>query len=1406
MSESKFENVRTNDEVISTNRPSRKFFGSAGRYQQEPFSSQDFFAAIKGKDLASIQKLYTKHKTKLLTHVNQQGENGLIFAIKERAYDLIEFFLSENIVIDLRDHAGNTALHWAVSNNDLLAVDQLLTNNANLSCKNTSGHTPISLAQSMGYQAIVDLLKEVSNYNYHADKLGLRQNIFDTLIDSQDFISEASYTLQLYLKKSNCNYRHNLQTICQQLIQPEVMLCVTSKTNFSTLVINEDSPIFSKINRVIKDIDQFNKDLRDLNSGPLFEISELLRKAKRSYQQFKTNLCQAKNGNREAIIAGRARIRGDLGFYYLNAPTARFLTSEDKENENGIHNVIELGDLFVKKKPTAPAVEAAYDSLGNILFKQVSAPTKLMIFENNKTSFPIIISKAVRGELSEKVLDKHPEWLEKIDSFNYSSQVILTLLASPSDAKPDNYITLIKKDGSDNEVSSIEFIGIDNDLAFDPVYKASPLPEYTEKMKKKNLPPPTQKHHIDLRSVFFCMEQIHQPIDQGFQQAFRDQSPALIILAWLKQMLLQESHYNEFCQMPGNENELKAARVPLTFLPGTIQGIYNRLCRIQYLLKSNPKLTHAELLKDLYPILSACYTHTRSLKTNVLERFEEIFFGFPDIENVPNLILTEKMQQELEDNSLTQDQIDLRRTETLIEAAQKFINTFDYSKVDDHIQGCMLDTIGADFSQLDTFVFNCSETLTDERLSTLALRIKNIKSLKLINCSQVDGSGLSAILQHHREVKIYLEGFESITSRNLLPLLQQCKDLQQSQDLILRVNEQNYSIKNPHKHAELFKQALESDAHTSLITAMLLSGIHLGHKEGTQSPLHIAILAAKEKVVMELIRYGAPLNQVNKEGESPLDLALKGFNQLDKNQMDLYHSIIVALVSNGARVTSNKKSILERLALCDKFSPQAAKKVYTFVYCHNAFTADWVNKLLAPNLSKLDLSPSENSLATVKLTEELINALQTKLPSLKSLNIEGCEGLTTDLFATIIQWGPETLIMSYKQAVQCKLVQLDNLANFAIWNVGNVSIQINSIYLKGQRFTNDQLFNLSAFISNSLCLEKLELIGCHLDFNQIKHIASSFTKNKTLKYINLNRSPLGDNSVSTLLQALIENEESCLETLLLEETKAGLQTAKKLGEMLRNHSSLAVLSLQNNPLGNEGVNELAKGLIARRQDDKMKIKGQVKKGHVLKSLVLNQVMMGEQSARTLSQALSLLKTLDSLDLGYNKLAKECAAFFIGLLQSNCWLTTLKYDGNELPDLIKQKFEEQLTKNSKWSEASKLKAIGSENQPLRHQRITPLLTPESIELENLRRENAALREANARLQNDNTRLQHQSSNKIEITVEEKKNVENSPLMSVNRASGAKPWISRKTGGNIELTRSSSSSPESTTDELQLNGFK
>jgi ankyrin repeat protein len=99
---------------------------------------------------------------------DRNGNTALIY-ICQKKYEYTEivreFLLKHNVNINIKNKAGNSALHIAVFNNHLEIVKLLLLNHADINIKNSEGNTVLMMASSSANrEKMVQLLLNFSNY------------------------------------------------------------------------------------------------------------------------------------------------------------------------------------------------------------------------------------------------------------------------------------------------------------------------------------------------------------------------------------------------------------------------------------------------------------------------------------------------------------------------------------------------------------------------------------------------------------------------------------------------------------------------------------------------------------------------------------------------------------------------------------------------------------------------------------------------------------------------------------------------------------------------------------------------------------------------------------------------------------------------------------------------------------------------------------------------------------------------------------------------------------------------------------------------------------------------------------------------------------------------------------------
>lgn len=1204
---------------------------------------------------------------------NDAGEDALMISVKAGAILASRFLLEQGANTDCQDQDLRTSLHWAVIRHDIITIELLLHYQASLLLADAQGKTAVELARMNQFTDVIRIFHNVTSGNYHADLLALRKNI-NLIADDEDLISWLDEQLPLAITKiTDKKIIEGLKKIKQQLAQPETLLqwsaLATKHEPIGLLIVQEkarllsqcknlksmDHEFFAKINALLVDINKILQPLLQAKDDLSVVLTTNLQKLKEFYVNYCNSIVGSMGESRLEICLGRLRIRGFFGFRYLNHGIAlRFypymndsdapdsLTTRPRakrDNPYGSHPVINLFDTFYKLSPTAPAIEHAVDSLNKIMSGQGSTATELLTISQGSNSLALMASKAVKGENFLQVVLSRPEKISNLDSFNYTANVILSMLVCSADAKADNFIAEAMS-GSE----AFRLIGIDNDLAFGaPILLQGGSP---------------QKHSLALKSIFFCMPQIEQPINKAYRQAFLRQPPILLILKWLKSLVLQEARYLQYLQhvdklsnddvsdfsrngKPASMGQLefKSLRLPVKFLRQAIDQLHAQLMQLHHILKTQPHVTHHQLLLTLYPAVAHYYAKVRAKPLDLHKKMVFIYGGdsnsFEEVFADQPLLLAQ-----IQSYKRTEEQIENETTQNLTASCTEFFNNIDYKQVGDiYLQANVLEKISTDFTFIRDLTFRNCDALNDERLETLAHRLDRIETMTIINCQHLNGSGLTALLCHHPKVKITLEDFSQISSLHLLHIIQYANELN------LVIKGKKYSAK---EHArDLLRFALQNNYH-NLVTALLLSGAHLGKEQTDSSPLHLMCEEGNFSVVNELLAYGSQVDVLDKDKRRPLDIAYTCY-QKSQNQaiQQNYYFIILALVTKGAILCKESAAILD-LLLHSSLKDTHRDVLFKFASCHTLLTEKNLPHLIAPTVTTLTLgSTPEMERADLTLSVPLIQALAKHAPYLSELTIMDCDGFSPTIFTEIKKIKSLlSLSIDFSQAEACKLLSLDTLSTAHELNQENLRIRVVSLKLNGRILNQNQLLNLGTFLRKTNHLRSLELINCGLDLTKVKLFASNLGRATTLERIMINRNPMGEEGGNALLKELIKLPRLTYVALDFNQLTAG--NGEMLGDFIFQSPMLSHFSIFGNQLQDTGIE-----VMARRLQEHDKNSYGNKDYSNFKHLVLNTVGMGNTSALILGRVLLFYKNLEVLDIGYNEQLSDAGlAAFIELQEAN----------------------------------------------------------------------------------------------------------------------------------------------------------
>ena len=120
----------------------------------------EIFELIENSDYDTIREEISSLD---LEAVNDEGDTALHYAVKNEDFELLEILLAYVPDIDVENEDGDAALHLAVQTSDIDLVQLLIDYGANVEVKDSKKRTPAVLASQLKEDVIYRLLKAASN-------------------------------------------------------------------------------------------------------------------------------------------------------------------------------------------------------------------------------------------------------------------------------------------------------------------------------------------------------------------------------------------------------------------------------------------------------------------------------------------------------------------------------------------------------------------------------------------------------------------------------------------------------------------------------------------------------------------------------------------------------------------------------------------------------------------------------------------------------------------------------------------------------------------------------------------------------------------------------------------------------------------------------------------------------------------------------------------------------------------------------------------------------------------------------------------------------------------------------------------------------------------------------------------
>jgi hypothetical protein len=336
--------------------------------------------------------------------------------------------------------------------------------------------------------------------------------------------------------------------------------------------------------------------------------------------------------------------------YYLRPDVAAQLLKKDfsgfkpkPANQSGKHVVLpvhvypsispdQLPDVVFKLYPEQPGVEQAVTGLGRLIVgTQVVPRSELLRLEFNGQCIPVLMSGYLDGinfnvlltalEKPETKQDEarqieaqalvqqtfHTTAQEVIKQFDpgaLSELFLMTLFIKPEDGSPSNHTVVRKQNAQGKMVYYL--VPHDNDHAF----------------VKEVLLKTTEGYQAEVKSIFYCLDAMQQPIAQEVLHAFLSLQPTFLLSRWLTEQLILTNRYKEiFCaedvrqlrfQSPDFLEKLwgktdSGCLIPMPFREGLAGDLWRIFDRLRTILKAKPALTLIEILSFVEPELAKVY-------------------------------------------------------------------------------------------------------------------------------------------------------------------------------------------------------------------------------------------------------------------------------------------------------------------------------------------------------------------------------------------------------------------------------------------------------------------------------------------------------------------------------------------------------------------------------------------------------------------------------------------------------------------------------------------------------------------------------------------------------------------------------------------------------------------------------
>ena len=238
--------------------------------------------------------------------------------------------------------------------------------------------------------------------------------------------------------------------------------------------------------------------------------------------------------------------------------------------------------------------------------------------------------------------------------------------------------------------------------------------------------------------------------------------------------------------------------------------------------------------------------------------------------------------------------------------------------------------------------------------------------------------------------------------------------------------------------------------------------------------------------------------------------------------------------------------------------------------------------------------------------------------------------------------------------------------------------KITKICLRGQRNIDDlDALKLAIALRGNTNVTSIDLGGCHLTSEGAKCLFKTLRKNSTVRILRLDGNSIGNKGAKAAAEALLKGK-LLLTRLDLSENGIKVDGATSLAGALC-VCELERLDLGGNEICDKGAEEIASTLYLNTKLAKLGLDG-------------NEI--GSGPAKLLAEALRHNGTLLCLDLRANLIGKEGVKAFTETIAHNNTLVELVFDSDQAPPVLAEKINNCLRRNSIDAEEKGMREIAA----------------------------------------------------------------------------------------------------------------